>query len=255
MAHKTGELAGVLNDGGIVYDQRGDYIIVVLANNIGAEATDNIAAISQKVYSNIFAKLTQITKPPIEEKSVDLNSTRSRLTREYALLHYGTSLETIVPQMIVLHWTAADTWQSTYNYFYPAENTKLKNGKLNVCSHYLVGRDGTIYQLTPENALNRHIIGYNWCAIGVENVGGVNSKEDLTEAQVKSNIDLIRYLSGKYSSIHYVIGHYQQGDAKSTGLYKELVAGYASLKTDPGPVFMRKVRTALADTDLKFFRD
>lgn len=255
MAHKTGELAGVLNDGGIVYDQRGDYIIVVLANNIGAEATDNIAAISQKVYSNIFAKPTQITKPPIEEKSVDLNSTRSRLTREYALLHYGTSLETIVPQMIVLHWTAADTWQSTYNYFYPAENTKLKNGKLNVCSHYLVGRDGTIYQLTPENALNRHIIGYNWCAIGVENVGGVNSKEDLTEAQVKSNIALIRYLSGKYSSIHYVIGHYQQGDAKSTGLYKELVAGYASLKTDPGPVFMRKVRTALADTDLKFFRD
>jgi len=124
-----------------------------------------------------------------------------------------------------------------------------------VGSHYLVARDGTIFQLTPEDALNRHIIGYNWCAIGVENVGGVNGLEDLTQEQVQANIALIRYLSEKYSTIKYVIGHYQQEQARSTGLYIEKVNGYYSLKIDPGPLFMGKVHKALQDTDLVFFKE
>jgi len=51
------------------------------------------------------------------------------------------------------------------------------------------------------------------------------------------------------------MGHYQQDQAKSTGLYRERVSDYYSVKTDPGPLFMQKVRSALTDTNLKFFRE
>ncbi len=262
VAHKTGELPGVYNDGGIIYTKQGDYLLVVLANKVGGEAIGNIADLSRKVYDGLFAKPLAtalasgpVLKPAMVEKSIEWGAKRSRLIHEYARMHYGKDIDTIVPQMIVLHWTAAGNWEGTYNFFYPAVSASLKNGKLNVGSHYLVARDGTIFQLTPEDALNRHIIGYNWCAIGVENVGGVNGLEDLTQEQVQANIALIRYLSEKYSTIKYVIGHYQQEQARSTGLYIEKVNGYYSLKIDPGPLFMGKVHKALQDTDLVFFKE
>lgn len=52
-AHKTGELSGVYNDGGIAYTQKGDYVIVVMANRVGGEAIGRIGAISKVVYDAI----------------------------------------------------------------------------------------------------------------------------------------------------------------------------------------------------------
>jgi len=196
-----------------------------------------------------------VLKPHIVDKPIEWNETRIRLIHEYAQIHYGKDIDTIVPQMIVLHWTAADNWEGTYNYFYHSEGNYTEGGKLNVASHYLVDRDGTIYQLTPETALNRHAIGYNWCAIGVENVGGVNGREDLTEEQIQANIALVKYLSAKYSTIRYVIGHYQQDKARSTGLYIENLAGYHSDKIDPGAIFMSRIHAAFDGTDLIFFKE
>jgi len=195
-------------------------------------------------------------KPVMVNKPIEWNDTRLTLMREYAKIHYGMNIDSIVPQMIILHWTASNSLTGTYNYFYPAAGKyNTANGRLNVASHYLVDRDGTIYQLTPETALNRHAIGYNWCAIGVENVGGVNSKADLTKAQVQANIALIRYLSDKYASIKYVIGHYQVDKARSTGLYIEKIPGYHSDKIDPGPYFMSQVHQAFKDSKLKFLAE
>ena len=124
---------------------------------------------------------------------------------------------------------------------------------MNVASHFLVDRDGTIYRLTPENRLNRHAIGYNWCAIGIENVGGVDSAEDLTYEQLVANIELIRYLHAKFPTIQYVFGHYQQVAARASGLYKENVDGYYSIKADPGAYFMNGLRDNLANDGLVFF--
>ena len=64
---------------------------------------------------------------------------------------------------------------------------------LNVSSQFIIDRDGSIYQLMPPNQFARHTIGLNYCAIGVENIGG--SKQPLTEAQVEANAKLIRYLT------------------------------------------------------------
>ena len=190
----------------------------------------------------------------IIDKPIKWTENRERLIREYALEHYGISEIEIIPRAVVVHWTAINSAESTYKYFYNEEFTSgIDAGTLNVASHFIVDRNGTIYRLTSETALNRHAIGYNWCAIGIENVGGVNGKEDLTAAQLLANINLIRYLHEKYPTIEYIFGHYQQIEAKASGLFIENVPDYFAGKTDPGKIFMQLLKDYLEPEGLKFF--
>ncbi|MBR5163819.1 MAG: N-acetylmuramoyl-L-alanine amidase [Schwartzia sp.] len=198
--------------------------------------------------TSVYAK----EAPWIVDMPIEQTETRTLLIQEYAETHYGRTETTIVPQAVVVHWTAADNWESTYNYFYAPERA---DGTLNVASHFLVDRDGTVYRLTEETLLNRHAIGYNWCAIGIENVGGVDGEEDLTPEQLTANIRLISYLHEKYPTIRYVFGHYQQDEARESGLYIEHVEGYRSEKSDPGPAFMRGLRENLSKEGLAFFAE
>ena len=188
--------------------------------------------------------------PQIVDMPLPWNERKEQLTIEYSQLHYGTSQTLITPKAIVIHWTVSDAWRPVYNYFFDEAE---EDGTLNVASHFLVDKDGTIYRLTPDTRLNRHIIGYNWCAIGIENVGGIDGQEDLTYEQLVSNILLIRYLHEKYPTIQYVFGHYQQDAARESGLYIENVEGYFSIKTDPGPSFMKGLRENLSGEGLVFF--
>ncbi len=194
--------------------------------------------------------LRTVTAPVIVDRPVRLTELREKLMREYALRHYGEEMTEIVPRAVIIHWTASRDAESVYRYFYKEAR---EDGTLNVCSQFLVDRDGTIFRLTPETMLDRHAIGYNWCAVGIENVGGIDNKEDLTRAQLKSNLALIRYLQEKYPAIRFVWGHYQQKSAKKSGLYKENVSNYFHEKTDPGPKFMMALRQNLKDTGLQFF--
>ena len=195
--------------------------------------------------------LRTVTAPVIIDRPVRLTEYRKQLTREYAFLHYGEEFTEIVPQAVIVHWTESPETDGVYDYFYKEVR---KDGTLNVCSQFLVDRDGTIFRLTPETMLDRHAIGYNWCAIGIENVGGTDRKEDLTPAQLQANVLLIRYLREKYPTVRYVWGHYQQTLAKSSGLFKENVEGYFHGKVDPGPKFMKALRKQLKDTELLFFK-
>lgn len=177
---------------------------------------------------------------------------RDELIDEYTLKHYGKICREIVPQAVVVHWTAVGTLESTWKFFY-AEEMDDDEGKLNVASQFIVDRDGTIWRLMPETNFARHIIGYNHCAIGIENVGGYNGREDLTEAQLAANVRLIKYLHEKYPTIKYVFGHYQQDVARASGLYIENVADYYAIKTDPGKIFMRGLRKQLESDGLIFY--
>lgn len=195
----------------------------------------------------------ELLRLPVVERPISWSSRREKLAREYALTHYGNEQTEIVPMAVVVHWTATGDGDAVYRYFNEEVMNEEGNETLQVSSQFLVDRDGTIFRLTPETKLNRHAIGYNWCAIGIENVGGVGGKEDLTEAQLSANVRLIRCLHAKYPSIRYVFGHYQQDAAKDSGLYRELVPDYYAEKTDPGPVFMQGLSEALGKDGLIFF--
>ena len=201
--------------------------------------------------NEVSTSLRTVTAPIIIDRPVRLTEYRKQLTREYAFRHYGEEFTEIVPQAVIVHWTESPEADGVYEYFYKEARA---DGTLNVCSQFLVDRDGTIFRLTPETMLDRHAIGYNWCAVGIENVGGVDRKEDLTPEQLQANVLLIRYLREKYPTVQYVWGHYQQTVAKRSGLYKESISGYYHAKVDPGPKFMKALQKQLKDTGLLFFK-
>ena len=206
------------------------------------------------IAAQIFLSSAEAT-PNIIYKPVEWTDYREELTREYARMHYDMDITTIEPRAVVVHWTAGDTFESAFKTFYNETLGYDDEGLVNVSSQFIVDRDGTIYSLMPETKLARHAIGYNWCAIGIENVGGVGGVEDLTSAQFQANVELIRYLHEKYPTIEYVVGHYQQVEARASGLFIEHVPDYFAGKPDPGKIFMRALREELEGDGLKFFKE
>jgi N-acetyl-anhydromuramyl-L-alanine amidase AmpD len=197
----------------------------------------------------------QKSEPKLINKPISYSAERTRLSLEYLKEHHGLIQKspTIVPKMIVLHYTAGGTVESNFKYFNKtnlesARNTLKKQSTLNVSSQFIIDRDGTIYQLMEPNTFARHTIGLNYCAIGIENIG--SKKEPLTEKQIAANAQLVRYLTQKYK-IEYLIGHSEYGVFRNSKLWKESDPNYFTTKEDPGKDFMNKVRLQVADLHLK----
>lgn len=191
----------------------------------------------------------------IIKKPINYSKERVELSLQYLKDHYQLNQEkpTINPKIIVLHYTAGGTLESNFRYFnnlYLEKQRSFlnKESTLNVSSQFLIDRDGSIYQLMEPNMFARHTIGLNYCAIGIENVGG--KKMPLTEKQVNANAQLIRYLTKKYN-IEYLIGHSEYGNFRNTSLWKEIDPKYFTGKEDPGQDFMKKVRNLVLDLKLK----
>ncbi|WP_417443669.1 peptidoglycan recognition family protein [Joostella sp.] len=189
--------------------------------------------------------------PKIIQEPIVFNEEREGLTLEYMKEHYGLIQDepTIVPRMVVVHWTEIPTLQKTIDAFYnehlPSFRTGIAGaGSLNVSSQFVIDQDGTIYNLMPETTMARHVIGLNYCSIGIENVGG--SDLPLTKAQLKANIKLIKYLKKKYP-IEYVIGHYEYQLFEDTDLWLEKDDGYRTVKTDPNEEFVIAIRKEIKD--------
>jgi N-acetyl-anhydromuramyl-L-alanine amidase AmpD len=180
---------------------------------------------------------------------------RLRLTAEYCRIHYGIDGSTLSePQMIVLHYTVFPTLEESLRSFQPSQlDTKSRpeitsGGAVNVSAHYLVDRDGTIYQLASEDVICRHTIGFNYTAIGIENVGSGSAA--LTPAQVESDAALISRIRKRHPSIKYLIGHQEYRDSwrPHFQLYNEKVRSYRfTEKQDPGKTFLKRVRSLLKE--------
>ncbi|QOP46547.1 glycoside hydrolase family 3 N-terminal domain-containing protein [Sulfurimonas paralvinellae] len=199
------------------------------------------------------------TKQSIIQKPIIFTQKRIDMTKAYIKKHYGIDAKdiTIKPKIIVLHWTAEPDFNDSFKRLYPEKLFSDRKdiaaaSLLNVSAHFLVARDGTIYQLMPDNWMARHVIGLNHSSIGVENVGGEdNKKEDLTPAQIRANIRLVKYLKAKYPSIDYLIGHLEYREMEKNPLWLERDKGYRTKKADPGAKFMKAVREGVSDLHLK----
>jgi beta-N-acetylhexosaminidase len=208
-----------------------------------------------------FVCTTKPIQPPLHiiDKPIDFGKERIAMTKAYIKQHYGKKVNniTITPRIIVLHWTAEMRFDKSFKRLQPQRlltdrKDIAKASLLNVSSQFMVARDGTIYRLMPENWMARHVIGLNYSSIGVENIGGKNNKaEDLTPAQLKANIALVRYLKEKYPSITYLIGHHEYRQMESTSLWLEKDKGYRTVKSDPGVKFMSDVRKEVKELKLK----
>ncbi|WP_286861763.1 MULTISPECIES: N-acetylmuramoyl-L-alanine amidase [Sphingobacterium] len=201
----------------------------------------------------LFATVLFAQSPKIVQKPITWNQERIQLSLDYLKNRHGLnqSAPTIQPKMVVVHWTANNSVKATFNTFNPVKlpgrPELTKASALNVSSQYVIDRDGTIYQFLPDTIFARHTIGLNYCAIGIENIG--SRQNPLTDAQLKANEELIRYLSKMYP-IEYVIGHHEYQRFKKTSWWKETDPKYITGKDDPGDKFMQRLRKHLANLKL-----
>lgn len=182
----------------------------------------------------------------IIQTPINFGEKRIELTKEYIKNHYGLNVQNIkiVPKIVLIHYTAVETYEKSLARFssetLPNDRPEIsKASALNVSTHFMVERDGTVHQLMPLDYMARHVIGLNYSSIGIENVGGAGYQEDLTAEQLSANIFIVNYLKKKFDSIEYVVGHHEYRCFENTPLWLEKDDGYRTEKFDPGESFMR----------------
>ena len=192
----------------------------------------------------IFLFAQEIIQTPIP-----FSQKRIALTKEYIQIHYGRDVPNIniTPKIILIHHTAIDDYEDSLSRFVdevlPQRRKDIIGTKpsVNVSSHFMVEQDGTIHQLIPLDFMARHVIGLNYNAIGIENVGGEGSKDNLTDAQLEANIFLVNYLQKKFPTIEYLVGHYEYRCFEDTPLWLELDPNYRTQKDDPSKRFLEQL--------------
>ncbi|OHE16124.1 MAG: N-acetylmuramoyl-L-alanine amidase [Sulfurimonas sp. RIFOXYD2_FULL_37_8] len=189
----------------------------------------------------------------IEQTPIEFGEVRTRLTKEYIKEHYNLDVKDIkiVPKIIVVHHTAIDDFNESLSRFtsqtLPSDRPEIANGgAVNVSAHFIVDRDGTVYQLMPLDFMARHVIGLNYSSIGIENVGGQNSKDNLTSQQLRANIELVQELKKMFPTVEYLIGHYEYRCFENSDLWLEVDKKYRTAKDDPSVRFMNELRSQVS---------
>jgi beta-N-acetylhexosaminidase len=152
---------------------------------------------------------TAPTRPTIIQKAIPFGAERRAETAAYARRHYGTSTWRLRnPHVIVEHYTASNSFSSAWNTFASDAPDAELHERPGTCAHFVIDRDGTIYQLVPLTTICRHTVGLNWTAIGIEHVGTSDRSILDDPRQLASSLALTLWLMHRYSiALPNVIGH------------------------------------------------
>jgi beta-N-acetylhexosaminidase len=147
-------------------------------------------------------------KPHIVWKPIPFDSHRRAEMAAYSKKHYGIDSWVLHPKVIVEHYTGGESFSAAWDSF--ASNTPDPElGELpGPCAHFIVDRDGTIYQLAPLNVMCRHTVGLNYVAIGIEHVGTSDREILADKAEMTASLELTAWLHSRFHiKIRNVIGH------------------------------------------------
>jgi N-acetyl-anhydromuramyl-L-alanine amidase AmpD len=163
-----------------------------------------------------------VVHPHIVWKPIPFGAARKAETAQYAAKHYGIRSWVLHPKVIVEHFTANESFSATWNTF-AANTPDPELGQLpGTCAHFVIDRDGTIYQLVPLGVMCRHTVGLNDVAIGVEHVGTSDAEILHDRAQLRSSLALTRWLMARFHiALRNVIGH---SESLTSPFHKELYA-------------------------------
>jgi N-acetylmuramoyl-L-alanine amidase-like protein len=151
----------------------------------------------------------RIARPRIRWAPIPFGAARRRETAAYARRHYGLDSWRIRgPHVIVEHFTATESLAPVRSTF-AADRPDPELGELpGTCSHFVVARDGTIYQYVRLSVMCRHTVGLNWTAIGIEHVGTSDAEVLADRAQRTASLRLTLWLMQRYGiRLRDVIGH------------------------------------------------
>jgi N-acetylmuramoyl-L-alanine amidase len=163
-----------------------------------------------------------VAPPPVVQRRIPFGERRKEEMRQYAQRHYGIDDYRLRrPRVIVEHYTATDSFGPVYSYFATDAPDPELHELPGVCSHYVIDRDGTIYQLVSTTIMCRHTVGLNWTAIGIEHVGQSDAQVLGNRRQLAASLRLTRMLQGRYGiSTRNVIGH---NENRSSPFHRERV--------------------------------
>lgn len=157
-----------------------------------ANCSTNKYAATDKVYKNMakdFAKTIKAT-PPAGQKIDSLNN------EQYFVGTVNMGIRK--PNFVIIHHTAQDSTTQTLKTF-----TMTKTA---VSAHYVVGRDGKVYQMVNDYLRAQHAGAGRWgnvtdmnsCSIGIE-MDNNGTTDVWTDAQINSLCSLLATLKKKYS--------------------------------------------------------
>jgi beta-N-acetylhexosaminidase len=182
-----------------------------------------VAVAGALVGTTAAAPARTVPKPHIVWKPIPFGAKRKAETAAYAKRHYGIDTWRLVhPKVIVEHYTASESFSSTFNYFY-GDTPDVELGEYpGVCSHFVIDRDGTIYQLVPLTIICRHTVGLNYTSIGIEHVGTSDAEILRNPRQLASSLALTLWLmKTEHVQLRNVIGH---SESLTSPYHKELYA-------------------------------
>jgi N-acetylmuramoyl-L-alanine amidase len=161
-------------------------------------------------------------KPHIVWKPIPFGAARVAETAAYSQRHYGQRTAILRPRAIVEHYTASTTFASAYSTFARDVPDSELHELPGTCAHFVVDRDGTIYQLVRISLRCRHTVGLNWAAIGIEHVGTSDAQILGNARQMRASLALTLWLMARYRiPLANVIGH---NESLTSPLHRELYA-------------------------------
>ena len=194
-------------------------------------------------------------RPHIVDRPIAFGAERRKQMAAYSLKRYGDSSVVLVPKVVVLHYTAGGSWESAWSLF--DSNTPNASGIPNdlpgTSAHFIIDKDGTIYQLLPLDLRGRHTIGLNNVAIGIEFVeeGSAGSSAAVRnilhrKPQIDAGLELVRWLQYRFHiPTKDVIGH---GTANDSRYFTDL-EGFKNDHSDWGAADVRLFQERLRELD------
>jgi N-acetylmuramoyl-L-alanine amidase len=157
----------------------------------------------------VLIALAVPAKPAIVLKPIPFGPERRAETAAYAARHYGLHTWRLThPRVIVEHYTAGTTFGSAWNTFARDTPDAELHELPGTCAHFVIDRDGTIYELVPLTTICRHTVGLNWTAIGIEHVATSDAQILSRPRQLAASLRLTLWLMHRYGiSLPNVIGH------------------------------------------------
>jgi beta-N-acetylhexosaminidase len=174
-----------------------------------------------------------VARPRIVWDPIPFGPRRKSEMVAYARRHYGSFLRPtwrlVNPRVIVIHYTDS-SFQSTWNTF-ATDTPDVELHELPAtCAHFVIDRDGTIYQLVSLGVMCRHTVGLNWTAIGVEHVGYSDAQVLGDRRQISASLRLVRWLRCRFHiTVRNVIGH---NESLGSPYHREDVASLRSQTHD-----------------------
>jgi N-acetylmuramoyl-L-alanine amidase len=171
------------------------------------------------------APATQVPRPAIVSKPIPYGPQRRAEMAAYARRHYGLNTWRLVhPHVIVEHYTASESFSSAFSTFSADVPDSELHELPGVCAHFVIDRDGTIYQLVSLMTMCRHTVGLNYTAIGIEHVGTSDAEILGNPRQIQASLRLTVWLMHRFGiQLRNVIGH---NESLTSPYHRERVAAW-----------------------------